>query len=263
MEQSKEVIKKQGILLKLFKLLLKFLGVFFPFIKIIKINRLLRRASQVYDQEESGHPYFFNQRIKNWLLVLLTVSPILLGGAFSYTTVSSNKALQAASKLAIKEYNKNKSILIIPSIIKAKNKFDKVLKNPKVKKYNPQETINQAIFVFLLGVIVSFMMGLVITRYHPNVVETKILTKMLRDQGMFKNNKDPIVLATPLGYLIDITGYRPREIEENQNIWMALNVRIDGSLQDSEVLALVFFTRAYELKKSYFYEFDSKGSPKY
>lgn len=79
---------------------------------------------------------------------------------------------------------------------------------------------------------------------------------MLQRNGVIeKNDSSRLVLATPLGFLIDITGNTAKEIKESERIWMALNQRITDWAEDPNQRAICFFKKAYNLKTKYNYSY--------
>ena len=65
-----------------------------------------------------------------------------------------------------------------------------------------------------------------------------------------------VVLATKIGYLVDITGNTPINIASNDNIWIPLNVRVNKDwAENPQKRSLIFFKIAFELKKGDQYGF--------
>jgi len=272
MERNEENViknKKVRFFLVIFKFVFKILGILFPFLQIVKCNKLLQRAARA---QGGDHPYFFRQRILNWIFVFITVTPLFFGTLFSYHTITSNKLITKISKqIKTKAFPSSiyyaNPISYVSAYRSFNAKIDKLYTEAKykkyVEKYEPRENLDLAFNLIMFGLLTNLILGSIIVYRHPIIVNTKKLTKYLYKYNLIdRENKDPLVLATPLGYLIDITGTEPKIVAENKSVWMALNVRIDSFEEDPDQRSIVFFNKAYQLKETYIYKYDDKGKPK-
>src|SRR5690606_30026837 len=113
------------------------------------------------------------------------------------------------------------------------------------------------LYVSGAGLLVSIILGTIVILMHPLIKDSKKLYGMLQSNvGIDKQEKNRLVIATPLGFLIDITGNTAKEIKDNERIWMALNLRVTDWAEDPNQRAICFFKKAYSLKNSYTYNFN-------
>lgn len=236
---------KPSLLWKITKYLLSTL---FPFFKMLWLNKQLKLAErtlihELYDKEKNyARPYdwFPRQRKKNLILSFVSVLPILFSLLISYKTLSTNPDLMKVyNSTKVKFYKK-------PKIVYDLKQVDKTI----------NEDINLSVNMILISLGFSFISGMIIVYLHPVITETKKLRNQLIQAGLIKKEEQSVVLATPVGFLIDITGNIPAEIAKNDRIWIPLNVLVNKDwAENPEKRSLVFFKKTYELKKGADYGF--------
>jgi hypothetical protein len=102
--------------------------------------------------------------------------------------------------------------------------------------------------------------GLLVSNYlvysYDLIYETKRLIVLLKNEGIVdRDSKNPFVLFTPVGVLMDVSGSAPKEIVANERIWIAMNVKLKNDwAEDPERRSLVFFKTAFDLKNVYKYD---------
>lgn len=237
------------------KSLLYFLSILFPFVKMISLNRKLSLAEQTLshfiEKDKKGNyrpPYdwFPRQKKRNLIFGFLSVAPLVFSLIMSYSILSTNQ-------IFIKGYNAAKKEAVKFRIFEAKKKFEIANKiDPSVYK-----DIKIASNLIIIGLSISLIIGFVIVYFHPILTETKVLKKYLLQSGYIKEEDNPEILATPVGFLIDIVGNTPREIADSDRIWIPLNIRVNKDwAENPNKRSLVFFKKAYELKKGDEYGFN-------
>lgn len=250
MVENKEE-KKESIFLKF---LMYFLSILFPFVKMLVLNKQLSLAEQTLGLETkdkngnyiSPYDYFYRQRNRNKILSLLSMLPLFVGFLISYQILTTND-------IFLKGINSAKREVVKMKFFEAKKKMEIANKiDPSVN-----EDIQFSISVILIGLFVSFISGIVLVYFHPIITETKKLKKYLMQSGYIKIEDNSTVLATKIGFLIDIAGNTPREIADSDRIWIPLNIRVNKDwAEHPQKRSLVFFKRAYELKKGDSYGFN-------
>lgn len=219
-------------------LIKKFFMILFPGFQLLKINSLLKKSNRIYK-----HPWFAKQRLRNLIVSFLVSSPIfftgLIGGIVVYKDPELFKNLKQSQEYAMKF-----------EIGKAWDKGVYAVSNDKT--VDRMKTVTKAI---LVGALMSFILGTLVVFNHSSIQESKVLYDMLQRNGIIeRDDKSRTVLATPLGFLIDITGNTAKEVKDNERIWMALNQRVTDWAEDADKRALVFFKKSYQLKDKYIYD---------
>lgn len=211
----------------------------FPGIRLLKINSGLKRVSSFYK-----HEWFGKQRRRNLLVSLCVSLPFILTLLFSSLVIL--KADMFWHNISIAQSSLLK--MEIPKTFEF-----------AIKAFTHSQTIERMGVVFKVsgfGLIISFLLGTFVMISHPLIRDSKTLYKMLQKNGVIdKDDNHRLVIATPLGFLIDITGNTAKEVKENERIWMALNLRVTDWSEDPNQRAICFFKKAYELKPSYNYKF--------
>lgn len=214
----------------------------FPGIRLLKINKGLKRASTFYK-----HDWFARQRLRNLLISLLVSLPIILTSIFSFLVALKAKyfwAYLSQSQSALMKMEIGKSFSLLSTAF---------------THSDSSERLHIMVMLLGAGIAISFLLGMIVMITHPLIKESKKLYEMLQRNGVIeKGDKHRLVLATPLGFLIDITGNTAKEVKDNERIWMALNLRVTDWAEDPNQRAICFFKKAYELKPSYMYSFDPK-----
>lgn len=249
--------KKPSLFLKVTKYILSIL---FPFVKMMVLNRKLSLAektlgSEVFDRDGRYVPpydWFKRQKLRNLILGIAGTVPLILSMLISYQVVSSNDIL-------VKMTSSIRKDVFSLRLGDARKKYnlvtEYVTKNP-TKGAEIRSDMSIAGYSLLFGLIASFGMGIILVYFHPILVETNKLKKYLVQAGYIKLEDHSEVLATPIGFLIDITGNTPKEIADSDRIWIPLNIRVNKDWSENpHKRSLVFFKRAYELKKGEAYGF--------
>lgn len=214
-----------------FKLILSFV---FPWAELIKMNTLLKKVSSFYKND-----FFINQKRKNLFVAILTVSitylPLLLGflalkgnRAFDLRTA---KIMELLSSFEISSAVKILSITITDPIFLLIIKF--------------------TFSVFLIGLLLS---NLLIYGVNSIVSDTSKFRKILKKEGILSDDSGE-VLFTPVGAFLDISGSSAKEIQNNDRIWLAMNIEIKDYAQNPEKRSELFFKSAFNLKSRYDYVF--------
>lgn len=214
-----------------FKLILAFV---FPWAELIKMNTLLKKVSSFYKND-----FFINQKRKNLFVAILTVSitylPLLLGflalkgnRAFDLRTA---KIMELLSSFEISSAVKILSITITDPIFLLIIKF--------------------TFSVFLIGLLLS---NLLIYGVNSIVSDTSKFRKILKKEGILSDDSGE-VLFTPVGAFLDISGSSAKEIQNNDRIWLAMNIEIKDYAQNPEKRSELFFKSAFNLKSRYDYVF--------
>lgn len=213
------------------KLMLSFV---FPWAELIKMNTLLKKVSSFYKNN-----FFINQKRKNLFVAILTVSitylPLLLGflalkgnRAFDLRTA---KIMELLSSFEISSAVKILSITITDPIFLLIIKF--------------------TFSVFLIGLLLS---NLLIYGVNSIVSDTSKFRKILKKEGILSDDSGE-VLFTPVGAFLDISGSSAKEIQNNDRIWLAMNIEIKDYAQNPEKRSELFFKSAFNLKSRYDYVF--------
>lgn len=249
MEEKKE--NKGSVFWKMF---FHFLSILFPFFRMYVLNKQLELAEKTLGPEikdKNGHyispyDYFKRQQRRNTIISGLSIFPLLIGFALSYQILSTNQ-------IFIKGINAAKKEIVKFRVIEAKNKM--IIAN----KIDPSVNVDMLLsfYCISIGFFISFFNGLIIVYFHPIITETNKFKKYLAQSGYIKLEENSTVLATEIGFLMDIAGNTPREIADSDRIWIPLNIRVNKDwAENPEKRSLVFFKRAYELKKGADYGFN-------
>lgn len=235
MEQSPEKKKKKSKVLALVKI--TFLS-FFPWLKIISMNSNLKKAAKFVHS-----PWFKKQIWRNRLVSLLLALPLFFGLALSSKIIAGDKNLGDGISKTI-EY-----------VQKGKIKTAWKMATYTLKKDDTQRRIELSFYIFFGFILFSSFFGWIIIIFHPILKETKVFVKDLKYNGIIKDDAKNLVIATPVGYLVKITGNATaRSIMDNDAIWVSQNVRVNDYLEDPNNRAIVFYQKAYKLQELYTYE---------
>jgi hypothetical protein len=233
-EMLNEQEKKPSFIWKLIKNVIIFL---FPGLYFLKINSLMKSADRI-----NPHPWFKKQRQRNLIESLVSSSPFLISVVIFSRMIYVNNEFWRNLMLS-------KAAFLSIDIGKAINKLVIAFSND----------YSQGMFqlggtILFIGAFLSFILGAILIYKHPIIQETNKLKKMLERNGVFEKDDKRIALATPLGFLIDITGSTGREMKENERIWMPLNQKVTDWVEDPHQRSLCFFKKAFPLKKEYIYK---------
>lgn len=206
----------------------------FPVFKILSVNRLLGRINSF-----SPDPWYRRQQIHNLLAAVVASAPFLGSIAITYFDDATTSRI-AGNVLRTKRHVQ---------------RLDFKQAYASMEKIYYDRATGEMVKILFIGFVSSFSLGFIVVRYHPLFVETRKLEANLRKLGVIdREDKHPLILATPLGMLVDITGRSPKEIAQSDAIWLPLNIRIKDHTPDPQKNSVVFFKRAFELKDRYIYK---------
>jgi len=251
--------KKESILWKVF---VEFLKTLFPIFKILSINSKLKLAEETLGESTTKEkikvngrevkiyktPYDFlnRQRKRNIASAVLASFPMIFGIVFSYMILSSNLYFMKGFGAFKRDMGKFKVIEAVKKFDIANQIDSSVFKDMKL-----------SVYMFLGGIGTSALLGFIVVWQNPIVQDTKKFKEGLIKSGFIKETDNPELLATPIGFLMDISGHVPREIADSDRIWIPLNIRINKDWSENpKKRSLVFFKKAYELKGGNDYGFD-------
>lgn len=218
----------------------------FPGIRLLKINQGLKRINKFYK-----HEWFDKQRKRNMVVSAAVSLPFLL--CLFVACISIYNADPFWLYLG-----KAKNSLFSMEVGHAFTLLGKSwTAGREAESMASRANVIGVILIF--GLVISFLLGMIVMMTHPLIRDTRKLYNMLQRNGVIeKGDSSRLVLATPLGFLIDITGNTAKEIKESERIWMALNQRITDWAEDPEQRAICFFKKAYNLKPKYTYSYNLK-----
>lgn len=236
---NNEIVKEKSEPSLLWSIIKNISLALFPGIRLLKINQGLKRVSKFY-----SHEWFAKQRRRNLIVSLVVSLPFILSLMFSGLVILKADNFTGNMSYAQKA-------LFNMEISKSFDYTAKAFGNK-----DTVERIGVVTKVMGFGMVVSFLLGTFVMISHPLIRDSKKLYQMLQKNGVIdKTESHRLVIATPLGFLIDITGNTAKEVKENERIWMALNLRVTDWSEDPNQRAICFFKKAYELKPSYTYKF--------
>lgn len=243
MEETK---KKSGIFSKIFKSI-KYLFVFLlPSLKLLSLNKYLNRGYKIEKDK-----WFLKQKQRNIILSIVLIIPLFLTFYKTYKIIDNDVNF----KLRINKLNDKGFMDKINSIgeLVSINKNDPLAL--KETKFETQARFLASGIVLFTGISLQFFLILLIMKYHPLIVETNKLKKQLSGTIIKSENIDKaLVFATPIGFLIDITGHSPDEVVRHRSIWDALNLTVKDFTKDPDQKSIVFFRKGFELQDKYMYE---------
>jgi hypothetical protein len=239
---STEVEQKTGVFSILFSLVKKILILLLPSLTLLKLNFLLTRTQKIISSD-----YLSQQKKRNYIISLCLIIPLGLSILLAIFIISKDKLL--FQQLAYAKENLSKGIILT------------FFKNIYIAFFDEQSIgylVNSAKMLGI-GSILSMIMGFIALKNMDIIKQTKLLEDLLKRNGIFeKDDTNRIVLATPIGFLIDITGSSAKELMFNERIWMALNIKVKDYIEDPNKRAIVFFKKSYELQNKYIYKFDKQ-----
>lgn len=249
--------KKESVVLKITKY---FLSTLFPFVRMMVLNRKLTLAEKTVGAEAKDskgayvppYDWFKRQKMRNIIFGFAGTLPLILSLFISYKILTTNDILVRLTSSIKKDVmsfhlgDARRKYVIVGDYLKKHTDTQKEI----------QSDIHVAIYSLFFGLVASFGMGITLVYFHPIIVETNKLKKYLAQAGYIKLDENPEVLATPIGFLIDITGNTPKEIADSDRIWIPLNIRVNKDWAENPTKrSLVFFKKAYELKSGGEYGF--------
>lgn len=240
--------KKISLISKLFSFIGYFFIFLFPSFKLLSLNKFLSKGYAVEKDK-----WFLKQKQRNIILSILFIIPLIFTFYKSYNilvndaNVFSRIGIIYESEISL--FNKIKNYGNVIVILKD----DSLLL--KEQKFETQARILASVFVFTIGILTQLFIAILITKFHPLITETNKLKKLLIGPIISKENENKnIVFATPIGFLIDITGSSPDDVVRQKSIWDALNLTVRDYSRDSSQRSLVFFRKEFELQENYLYD---------
>ena len=235
MEETKKKKSILTIVLKTFKFV--FLS-FFPGLKFIAMNKDIKKAKSFVKNK-----WFAKQVWRNRIIALALSLPLLLSFGASFKIISADKQLA-------KGVEKVQFLISKKEIKRSIKEIKRTLSYRDTKR-----RIEISSDLMLYGFLISFLFGWTFIYMHPILGETKRFTKILKSNGIIDDKEQIITLATPVGFLIRITGNSSaKAIKDNDVIWRSMNVQVGTFSEDSSDRSMVFFYKTYELQKLYEYK---------
>jgi hypothetical protein len=223
---------KNGIVI-IFKIIKVGLKILFPSYVLLNMNRHLMRVNAFYKED-----YFSSQIKKNWMVFIVLTSLFLGPIGLGFMAIKGNHDFQNrldAAKKTLTFSNTSKGV-------------DNLMLAFRERKFSIEFKFFGSLALFGLFV------GNFCILNHSMIKNSKLLIKFFKNEGIVnKDNLKPIVLFTPIGVLVDISGSSPKEIALNDRIWLGMNIKIKDWAEDPEKRSLVFFKTAFSLKSRYDY----------
>ena len=240
--------KKPGIISRIFKAIWYLILFLVPSIKILSFNGLLRRAGKITEDK-----WFSKQLLLNYMLALILFVPIVVGAYKTNKIYNNSKEFHAKVEKVSKDKSFFEKVDAYRSII-VLNKKD--TRSDKIEKKRIQIRFLAIFIVLSTTILLQVFMSTIIIFFHPILLDSAKLKKLLISNGIIRkeDEKEAIVFATPVGFLITITGNSAKEIAYMDRIWAGLNIRIKDWIEDPEERSVVFFRKAFELQDVYIYD---------
>ena len=205
-----------------------------PWVELIKMNLIINRIRRFYKNDFLDSQYKRNWVVATVLSVFtyfpLIVLSIAIRGDKSFIFRFNRLLLEA------KSINLSNSIKII-NIILSDKAFLVLLRG--------------SLFSFAISLILS---NLIVSFFHSIITDTNKFKKLLIKEGIIKDMSSD-VLFTPVGAFLDISGSSAKEIQNNERLWLAMNIEIKGHSFNPDKISELFFKSAFKLKSVYNYDF--------
>ena len=237
-EKNKDIenIKKWSVrILMAFGVLFKAI---FPAYQLLTLSSSLVTANTV--TEDKWFKKAITRNLRNFLL--LSIFPLLFFGYASYSYTVNPRFAKATSVLTKSifsmKFGYTKKIMVMIS-------EDQVVKNLK----------RIGLGVLLANVCVF----LLIREGNECIVGTRKLRKLIKKTGTFgapesANYDKRLLLYTPKGILLDVTGKTPRDLINDEHLWIPMNIRVSDHMEHPDDRAIVFIKKGYALQAKYIYE---------
>jgi hypothetical protein len=132
-------------------------------------------------------------------------------------------------------------------------KHDEDSKKVVAEKENLKAKILAILIVVGFGYSINFFFSMVFKKIHYIPKNTDNFLKLSKNNGMKLN----YALVTPLGVLLDITGYKATDLVHMDVLWSGINIKVREYEESPTKRSMVFFKKSYELKNSYIYDLKS------
>ena len=240
--------KKPGIISRTFRAFWFLILFLVPSIKILSFNKMLKRCKNITEDK-----WFTKQLLLNYILALVLFIPIIVG-VYKVDRIYDNaKFFHSKTEKIAKDAGFFGTIDAYKNIILL-NKKD--TRKEKIEKKRIQIRFLAIFIVVITTLILQVSMSTIIIFFHPIILDSNKLKKLLMSNGIIRkeDEKESIVFATPVGFLITITGNSAKEIAYMDRIWAGLNIRIKDWIEDSDERSVVFFRKSFELQDVYIYD---------
>lgn len=222
----------------MWRLFVALVGIMFPVFSMMRLNSQLKKAQKIYK-----HSWFTRQRIKNFFIGFVATTPFLL-------TLALMSVLLYKDPNFLPKLSEGQSLILDLSPIKAYDAFYTAFTHPETTK-----RMQTGFPLVVVGFFTTLILGTFVRYKHPLIEKTKQLYKDLQRSGVIeKEEKNRLVLYTPLGCLVDVKGSTPKAVKEDVRIWTGLNIKVKDFSEDPDKISLVFFKKTYELKNKYIYK---------
>lgn len=238
--------KKVSIISKIFYLIKYFFVFLLPSLKLISLNKYLNKGYKIEKDK-----WFIKQKQRNLILAFLLILPMVLTVYKTYALIDNDVNLKTRIE--------NLSDKGIIDKVKSLDDLVRIEKSDalaiKESKFETQARFLASGIVLFIGLTFQIMLVIVILRFHPLIADTEKLKKLLVGSVIKKEEIDKkLVFATPIGFIIDITGMNAEDIVRQKSIWDALNLTVKDFSRDPEQRSLVFFRKEFELQDTYIYD---------
>lgn len=240
--------QKRSIFKKIFSLIGYIFIFLFPSVKLISLNKFLNKGYKIEKDK-----WFLKQKQRNLVLSIIFLIPLFLTFYKSYNIIENDTNISSRMDLLDKKSNGFiDKITSYDDLIVIKQSDSLILKEAK---FESQARFLASGIVLSFGLLFQLILAILITKFHPLITDTKKLKKLLIGQVINKENENKaIIFATPIGFLIDITGMSPEDVVSQRSIWDALNLTVKDFSRDPSQRSLVFFRKEFELQNVYMYD---------
>lgn len=238
---------KESIFSKISKLIKLTLLLVFPSVRILSFNKMLKRCNKI-----AKDPWFNKQIRRDYIIAILLLVPIVMNfsriGNIYSNDVNFQSRIDTVSKM-------DSVIDRVPAYYHTVVLTDKDTAEQVSQKIQTQIRLTAILLILSIAFGIQIILAFLISHYHPISLKTEKLEKLLLANGVIRKEDlaTTIVFATPIGFLITITGSSAKEVAYMDRIWAGLNLRIKDWIEDEDERSLVFFRKAFELQNSYMY----------
>lgn len=244
-----EEAKKKGIITKFIGFIWGIFILLIPAIRLLSYNKHLKHCSRIVKNEV----WFSQQRSRNYILSIVLMLPLAFCLYRGVNIVSNDLALTHRMTALERGVNPGN---FVSNYIASISETERDSFTTRQEKIDSKSRLLAFLLLLGFGGSFSLVMGLMVLFFHPTTYNSKILKKLLIQNGaIHKDDADKaIVFATPIGFLVDIVGTAPRELASMDRIWAGLNIRIKDWIEDPKKRTTVFFRKSYELQDTYMYD---------
>ena len=187
------------------------------------------------------------------MLSIVFLIPLFLTFYKSYNIIENDPNISSRMKVIEKKANGFIDKITSYNDLIVINQSDSLIL--KEAKFESQARFLASGIVLSFGLLFQLILAILITKFHPLITDTNKLKKLLIGPVITKENENKaIIFATPIGFLIDITGMSPEDVVRQRSIWDALNLTVKDFSRDPNQRSLVFFRKEFELQDVYMYD---------